>query len=222
MVWHCGYCMAFPLARLCHCLFHLDAVIYPLLWRLCSSSFSSLSKEIISYVEADLCVFGRRWVQDLPTCHLEPSPQNQAPFRCIVCDHFADGLCHRQMSWEITKNRDSTCCLRWPEEVFANSRTTLWPTFASLKKLQFCPCQISFHLFFVKPMFLYPWIVKCHCLWKTQLAEYLSIFPRQSECLPPGRPSLSLGIHLYGVLLGGVVMALATHNKGPGLKAHWK
>lgn len=124
---------------------HLDAVIYPLLWRLCSSSFSSLSKEIISYVEADLCVFGRRWVQDLPTCHLEPSPQNQALFRCIVCGHFADGLCHRQMSWEITKNRDSICCLRWPEEVFANSRTTLWPTFASLKKLQFCPCQISFH-----------------------------------------------------------------------------
>ena len=124
-------------------------------------------------------------------CHLEPSPKNQALFRCIACDHFADGLCHRQMSWEITKNRDSTCYLRWSEEVFANSRTALWPTFASLKKLQFCPCQISFHLFFVKPMPIYSWIVKCHCLWKTQLAEHLSIFLGQSEYLPPGEPSVT-------------------------------
>ena len=124
-------------------------------------------------------------------CYLEPSPKNQALFRCIACDHFADGLCHRQMSWEITKNRDNTCYLRWSEEVFANSRTALWPTFASLKKLQFCPCQISFHLFFVKAMPIYSWIVKCHCLWKTQLAEHLSIFPGQSEYLPLGEPSVT-------------------------------
>ena len=101
------------------------------------------------------------------------------------------------------------------------SNVALWPTFASLKMLQFCPCQISFHLFFVKSMFLYPWIVKCHWLWKTQLAEHLSIFPRQSEYLPPGQPSVT-GHSPYGVLLGVVVMALAAHNKDPGLKPHCK
>ena len=160
--------------------------------------------------------------------------------------------CHRQMSWEIIKNRESTCCLRWPEDVFANSffffffahtepgtlsfrgtKQKLWPAPHLLSNVALWPTFASLKKATILSLSNILPFVLC------QTYVSLSLNSQMSMALenPAGWASLHLPeakwisssweaqCHWAFTSWGSpwcVVMAFAAHNKGPGLKPHCK